>query len=202
MKIAFPFLGLLAVLGIAYALAFFGVIPVQKMASKSPGLDHMLIALHLAKAKKPAAASKTASGPGAISPEQEALNTEKKQLADQKAALTKEQADFEAQKQTATSALPAAQTTAASAPAQNSAGKQDGAAKLDAIYAAMSADDLLTIFAKLPDPDIVRALTNLDEKKAGKILAGLPPARAARLTQKMSHAEPKLQATPKLQASL
>ena len=164
MKIAFPILGLLAVLGIAYALAFFGVIPTQKMADKSPGLAHALIALHLAKPKKPLATNKTMSAPATISPEQEALNAEKKQIADQKAVLDKEQADFEAQKQAAPAASAA---SAASAPG--------GAGKLDAIYAAMSADDLLTIFAKLPDPDVIRALTNLDEKKAGKVLAGLPP---------------------------
>ena len=183
MKIAFPLLGLLAVLGIAYALAFFGVIPTQKMANKSPGLAHALIALHLAKPKKPLAANKTISAPATVSPEQEALNTEKKQIADQKAALDKQQADFEAQKQAA--APPAASSTAASA-----ADAPSSAGKLDAIYAAMSADDLLTIFVKLPDPDVVRALTNLDEKKAGKVLAGLPPARAARLSEEMSHPAP------------
>ncbi len=174
MKIVFPVLGLLAVLGLAYALAFFGVIPVQKMAGKSPGLAHALVALHLAKAE-PAAARKTAPAPAKVSLEQEALNAQKKQIADAKAALVKQQADFEAQKQ------------AASAPPAASSPVPDGAGKLDAIYAAMSADDLLTLFAKLPDPDVVRALTNLDEKKAGKVLAGLPPARAARLSQEMSH---------------
>lgn len=186
MKIAFPVLGLLAVLGITYALAFFGVIPVQKMADKSPGLAHALVALHLAKAKKPVSAAKKSTVAAAISPEQEALNAQKKQIADAKAALDKQQADFEAQKQAA-SASPATSPGTVAVP--------DSAAKLNDIYAAMSADDLLTIFAKLPDPDVVRALTNLDEKKAGKVLAGLPPTRAARLTQKMSHTEPKLQAS-------
>ena len=186
MKIAFPLLGLLAALGIAYALAFFGVIPVQKMASKSPGLAHALVALHLAKAKKPVVAAKnTHTVVAATSPEQEALNAQKKQIAEAKAALAKQQADFEAQKQAA-SPSPAASTASAT----SAATAPDTAAKLDAIYAAMSPDDLLTIFAKLPDPDVVRALTNLDEKKAGKVLAGLPPARAARLSQEMSHPAP------------
>ena len=72
MKIAFPILGLLAVLGVAYALAFFGIIPVQKMAAKSPGLAHALLALHLAKAKKPAVNKTAAAAPAVISPEQEA----------------------------------------------------------------------------------------------------------------------------------
>ncbi len=190
MKIAFPVLGLLAVLGIAYALAFFGVIPVQKIAAKSPGLAHALAALHLAKAKKPPTASKTIAAPAVTSPEQEALNAEKKQIAGQKAALDKQQADFEAQKQAAASALPAAGSAASAAAPPSGAASNSSAGKLDAIYAAMSADDLLTIFAKLPDPDVIRALTNLDEKKAGKVLAGLPPARAARLSEEMSHPQP------------
>ena len=183
MKIAIPVLGLLALLGIAYALAFFGIIPAQKMADKSPGLAHALIALHLAKAKKPVIAGKTGpAAPAVISPEQEALNTQKKQLADAKAALAKEQADFAAQKQAPSS--PAAQAAPAAAPAPDTAGKRSG------IYAAMSADDLVTIFSKLPDPDVVSALMDLDEKKAGKVLAALPPARAAHLTQEMSHPRP------------
>ncbi len=183
MKIAIPILGLLALLGVAYALAFFGIIPAQKMADKSPGLAHTLIALHLAKAKKPVKAGKT--GPTAsvvISPEQEALNTQKKQLADAKAEFAKEQADFEAQKQATPTASAANSPTAASPSAA-----PDTAGKLSAIYAAMSADDLVTIFSRLPDPDVVSALMTLDEKKAGKVLAALPPARAAHLTQEMSH---------------
>ncbi len=183
MKIAIPILGLLALLGIAYALAFFGIIPVQKMADHSPGLAPALIAMHLAKAKKPVKAGKTAPIASAvISPEQEALNTQKKQLADAKTALAKEQADFEAQKQAAPASSSAASPSAASAP--------DTAGKLDAIYAAMSADDLVTIFSRLPDPDVVSALMGLDEKKAGKVLAALPPTRAAHLTQEMSHPRP------------
>lgn len=181
MKIAIPILGLLALLGIAYALAFFGIIPAQKMADHSPGLAPALIAMHLAKAKKPAKFGKTSAvASPVISPEQEALNTQEKQLADAKAALAKEQADFEAQKQAA-SAKPAA---ASAAPAP------DRAAKLSAIYAAMSADDLVTIFSKLPNPDVISALMDLDEKKAGKVLAALPPTRAAHLTQEMSHPRP------------
>ena len=50
----------------------------------------------------------------------------------------------------------------------------------------MSADDIAPIFGKLPDPDVVRALLAMDEKKAGKILAALPTDRAARLTHRMA----------------
>ena len=179
MKIVLPLFGLIALLGIGYGLAFVGVIPAQKIADKSPGLAQALITLHLAKTKKPKLAAKTAPTPAALSPEQEALNTQKKQLADDKAALAKEQTDFEAQKQ-----------AAAAAPLASTSAVPNSAAKLDAIYAAMSPDDLLTIFAKLPDPDVIAALINMDEKKAGKVLAGLPPTRAARLTRQMSHPRP------------
>ncbi|MGI4790163.1 MAG: MotE family protein [Janthinobacterium lividum] len=184
MKIAIPFLGLIALLGVAYGLAFFGIIPAQKMADKSPGLAKTLISLHLAKAKKPMLASKTKNTPAVVSPEQEALNTQQKQLADGKAQLAKDQADFEAQKQAAATAPIAA----------NSAPVPDTAGKLSAIYTAMSPDDLLQIFGRLPDPDVISALMTMDEKKAGKVLAGLPPARAAHLTQEMAHTPPRLQA--------
>ena len=185
MKIVFPLFGLIALLGIGYGLAFVGVIPTQKMADKSPGLAQTLITLHLAKAKnlKPAQTAALNSAP--LSPEQKATNTEKKQLADDKATLAKAQADFAAQKQAAS----AAQKQAASAVPSASA-VPNSAAKLDAIYAAMSPDDMLAIFAKLPDPDVIAALMPMDEKKAGKVLAGLPPARAARLTRQMSHPHP------------
>jgi len=189
MKIAIPILGLLALLGVAYGLAFFGIIPAQKMADHSPGLARTLIALHLAKAKKPmlTASAKASVASAVISPEQEALNTRKKQLADAKAALAKEQADFEAQKQ----AAPAASSpTAAPAP--------DTVGKLNAIYAAMSPDDLVPLFSHLPDPDVITALMSLDEKKAGKVLAALPPTRAAHLTQKMSHPCPTSRAVASL----
>lgn len=179
MKIVLPLFGLIALLGIGYGLAFVGVIPAQKIADKSPGLAQALITLHLAKTKKPKLAAKTAPAPATLSPEQEALNTQKKQLADDKAALAKEQTDFEARKQ-----------AAAAAPLASTPIVPNSAVKLDAIYAAMSPDDLLTIFARLPDPDVITALINMDEKKAGKVLAGLPPTRAARLTRQMSHPRP------------
>ncbi len=182
MKIALPVFGLIAVLGLAYGLAFLGIIPAQKMADHSPGLGKTLIALHLAKPKKPAATKTAASAPATVSPEQDALNAEKKQIADSKAALAKAQADFEAEQQAA--------KTAPASPAAQIAAPPQTAAKLDAIYAAMSPDDLVTLFARLPDPAVLRALVNLDDKKAGKVLAGLPPARAARLTEALSRPRP------------
>ena len=198
MKIAIPVLGLLALLGIAYALAFFGIIPTQKMADHSPGLAHALIAMHLAKSKKPILpGGGKGTAPAPTSPEQEALDTQKKQLADAQAQLAKDRADFKAQKQAASFSAPSSSSALSSSASGLSADAQaaptaapDTAGKLSAIYTAMSADDLVTIFSKLPDPDVVSALMSLDEKKAGKVLAALPPARAARLTQEMSHPQP------------
>jgi len=162
-----------ALLGVVYGLAFFGIIPVQKMADKSPGLASTLTKLHLAKAKKPAPATPPGAAP---SPEQQALDAQKKQTAADRAQLDKDRADFEAQK-----AQPAAPPDGvASTP------PPDHAAKLGAIYATMSADDLARIFGKQPDPDVIQSLTQLDEKKAGQVLAALPADRAARLTRQMS----------------
>ena len=188
MKIAFPIFGVIVLLGLAYGLAFFGVIPAQKMADKSPELAKTLIAMHLAKSKKPQWAAAKNAVPAMISPEQEALNTQKKQLADGQAQLAKDQADFEAQKQQAAAPLASGSVSPAA----------DSPAKLNAIYAAMSADDLVTIFTKLPDPDVINALMSLDEKKAGKVLAALPPTRAAHLTQEMSHPRPTVLAAASL----
>lgn len=173
MKAAFGILGLLGLLGIVYGLAFFGIIPAQKMADKSPALASALVSLHLARPRKPAA---SASKEGkASSPEQQALDAQKKQLETDRVQLDKDKSDWEAEKQ-----------QAGPAPGASANPTSDSAAKLNAIYATMSPDDIARIFAKLPDPDVIAALTQLDEKKAGKILAALPADRAASLTRRMS----------------
>ncbi len=175
MKAVLGVFGVLALLGVAYGLAFLGVIPVQKMAGKSPALASALKALHLAKAKKPAHGAAPVAAPD---PERQALDAQKKKLAADQAQLEKDRVALEAQKRTP--AAPADGGGASPAPAP------DNAAKLGAIYATMSADDLARIFGKLPDPDVIASLTQLDEKKAGQVLATLPADRAARLTQRMS----------------
>ena len=171
MKAVFGLLGVVVVLGVLYGLAFFGILPVQKMADKSPALGGVLRTLHLAKAAKPRAAAKT-SAP-ARNPEQAALDAGKKQLDSDRAQFDQDRLAWEAQKRQASQA-PAADAGA-------------NAAKINAIYDTMSADDIARICEKLPDPDVVGVLTALDEKKSGKILAALPADRAARITQRMSH---------------
>ena len=175
MKAVIGVLGVVALLGVLYGLAFFGIIPIQKMVGKSPALASALTALHLAKAKKPAPSAAT---PGPTpNPEQQALDAQKKKFAADRAQLEKDRAALEAQKQP-----PAASSDGSAPPAP----APDNAAKLDAIYATMSADDLARIFGKLPDPDVIQSLTQIDEKKAGQVLAALPADRAARLTRQMS----------------
>ena len=173
MKAVIGLFSVVALLGVTYGLAFLGVIPVQKMAGKSPALASALSVLHLAKAKKPA--PHAAPGP-APDPERVALDAQKKALARERAQLEKDRASLEARKQPPAAAPDGASPTPAS----------DDAAKLGAIYATMSPDDLSRIFGKLPDPDVIRSLTQLDEKKAGQVLAALPADRAARLARRMS----------------
>lgn len=174
MKAVIGLFSVVALLGIVYGLAFLGVIPVQRMAGKSPAMASALSALHLAKAKKPAPHAAAVLTPD---PERVALDAQKKALAGGRAQLEKDRADLEARKQQPP-ILPEGGTSPTPAP--------DDAAKLGAIYATMSPDDLSRIFGKLPDPDVIRSLTQLDEKKAGQVLAALPADRAARLARRMS----------------
>ena len=83
MKALWGIFGLMAVLGIVYGLAFVGNIPVKKLAAKSPALAKTLIALHLAKPNPKAAVmdTKLASSAAVPSPEQQALDTQKRQIA-------------------------------------------------------------------------------------------------------------------------
>ncbi len=60
----------------------------------------------------------------------------------------------------------------------------------------MSPDDLARIFTKLSDPAVIQSLLPMDEKKAGKLLAALPPDRAARLARQMMSSAPHATASP------
>ena len=171
MKAVLGIFGLLAVLGVVYGLAFVGIIPTQKLADKSPALGKTLIALHLAKPKATKAAAKS---PAASTPQ--ALDAEKQQIAAERAQLDKDRAALAAQPP-----APAAPPV----PPPDSPPAPDTGAKLIALYATMSPDDLAPIFGKLPDPLVIKTLMQMDEKKAGKVLAALPPDRAARLSEIM-----------------
>lgn len=185
MKAFMAIAGLLIVLGLVYALAFFGILPTQKMAEKNASLMPIFTKLHLAKAKKHVL---TASASAPVSPEQQAFDSQKKKLAADQAQLAKDQAAFESEKQTAAAPGPNTPNGDTTAPIAS-----DNVAKLNAIYATMSADDISHILAKLPDPDVIQTLTQLDEKKAGQVLTSLPVDRAARISRQMAHTEPHLQ---------
>lgn len=172
MKAVIGLLAVVALLGVVYGLAVFGILPVQKMAVKSPALASALTALHLAKPKKTVPSTPVGAAPN---PEQQALDAQKKRLAADRAQLDKDRAALEAQKQ-----QPSAPQDGSAPPAP------DNAARLGAIYATMSADDLARIFGKQTDPDVIQSLTQLDEKKAGQVFATLPADRAARLARQMS----------------
>lgn len=176
MRAVFSLLGLVVVLGIVYGLAFLGIIPAQKMADHSPALASIFKTLHLAKTAKRHPAALAPIALPAPNPEQTALTVGKKQLAADRAQFDQDRLAWEAQKRQA-AAVPAAGNVGADS------------AKINDIYATMSADDIARISAKLPDPDVVAVLTSLDEKKSGKVLAALPVDRAARLTHRMSHAD-------------
>jgi flagellar motility protein MotE (MotC chaperone) len=196
MKAVFAIIGLIVVLGIVYGLAFMGIIPVKKMAAKNPALAKILAPLHLAPAKPKATAvvAKADTTAGATDPQQKTLDAQKKQLTDDRAQLDKDKAAFEAQKQSS-SPTPTGDTASADGSAPNGTSVADSGAKLSAIYATMSSDDIAKIFAKLPDPVVIQNLMPLDEGKAGKVLAAMPADRAARLSQQMMAHGPTRQAS-------
>ncbi len=55
-------------------------------------------------------------------------------------------------------------------------------ARLVALYEGMSADDAKPIVEKLPDTLVADLLRRMDERQAGKLLAGMKADRAAKLT--------------------
>ena len=101
--------------------------------------------------------------------------------------MDKDRAAFEAEKKAPPVANPRGGDTGTAGTAPDAAAKLDTAAKLVAIYDTMSPDDIARIFGKLPDPQVIPILMQLDEKKDGRILAALPPDRAARINLVMAH---------------
>ena len=176
--VLFTVVPLALVLGVGYGLAKANIVPAQKMAEKSPALARVLKPLGLYKIPpaKPASATPT------VSPEQQALNA-------QRESLQKERADWEAQKQAQAKSEEQAKTDKA---------KQETAAapsldpreiaRLASIYEQMAADNIVKIFAKMPDPQILALLRRMDEKKVGEVLAAIPPERAAFFTLQLSRA--------------
>ena len=178
-------------LGVGYGLARMQVIPTQKMGLKNPVLGRVLHMAGLYKAPLslkpglpglPGQPGQPTGGQASVgagpSPEQQALKA-------QRNALDKERADWEAQKQ--------AQAKLAEKPKTDVAASMSDPreiARLSSIYEQMPAENVVKIFAKLPDPQTVALLRRMDEKKVGEVLAAIAPERAAFFTQQLSHAAP------------
>ena len=166
-------------LGVTYALAKFGVIPVQKIAAKSPVVGKMLAKIGLNSPKLPAPVQASAAS-AAIDP----LEGEKKAIQAQRQALEDERTAWENDKK----AQQKQQETAKRTP-QISALDPRSLARMASVYEGMPADTVTKIFAKLSDDQVIALLRKMEEKKVGQILAIQTPERAARFTLALSHAE-------------
>jgi flagellar motility protein MotE (MotC chaperone) len=179
MKVAYIIVGLVLVLTIAYALAFVGIIPAQKIANKNAAARGVLKALHLAKdPPKPKAVVAQATPSQDENPIAK-IASERAQLDTDRAALDADKAAFETEKAKAAPASDRAGTA--------QAGDRD---KLISIYRTMDPDDVAKIMAHIPDKSALADLQLMDEKKAGKVLAALPADRAAKLSELMAAPAP------------
>ena len=165
--------------GVGFGLAKAQIIPTQKMGEKNPALARALTPLGLYKVP----AAKPATAAPVISPEQQALNAQRDSLQKERAAWeTQKQAQAKAEEQ-----AKAEKTKQAEAAAQPALDPRE-VARLASIYEQMSADNIVKIFAKMTDPQILALLRRMDEKKVGELLAAIPPERAAFFTLQLSRA--------------
>ncbi len=179
MKVFIGFFVFLLILGAVYGLAFFQIIPAQKLADKNPSLLPMLKAVLLAKAKpkhKPVVAATPAETPQSIAAKK--LAADQAKLASDRADLDRERAAFEQSK---------SQATLASTPGDTTPAPRE---KLVSIYTTMAPEDVAKIMEHVPDKSVLADLTLLDEKRAGKILAAMPADRAAKLSELMASQKP------------
>jgi flagellar motility protein MotE (MotC chaperone) len=180
MKFVTGFFVLLLLLGAVYGLAFFQIIPAQKLADKNPQLLSILKTVRLAKDKpkpKPVAVAAPVEPPQNVAAKK--LAAERAKLASDRAQLEQERAAFEQSRSKAT-------VTAASTD-NDAASPRD---KLISIYATMSPEDVAKILEHVPDRSVLQDLVLLDEKRAGKILAAMPADRAAKLSELMAAQKP------------
>lgn len=166
---------LLVALGAAYGLAKLGIIPVQKIAGNKKPLLKLFRTIGLkVEPEKP----KVAAAHPVVDP----LASERKAILDQRFALEKERADWQAQeeaKQKAALNAKRAELSALPDPKELT--------RLAAVYEQMPTDTMTKIFAKLPDDQVIALLRRMEEKKVADVLASVTPERAARLTLNLSH---------------
>ena len=176
---------LFLLLGGAYGLAKVGVIPTKKLAAKN---RFAKLAFHLIGLDSPKLPAVQVTPARAVVPDP--LDSRRKALAEQRAALEKERSDWEASRQTQT--RPVTEKTATPAAATD----PKALTRLAAVYEQMPAETVTKIFAKLPDPEVIALLRKMDEKKVAQVLAIVPPDRAATLTLALSKPTPPVPVQP------
>ncbi|MCC6445224.1 MAG: hypothetical protein IT210_17405 [Armatimonadetes bacterium] len=171
------FLGIL--LGAAYALMFFRIVKVDRLAAKSPV---MAKALTILKLYRPA--PKTAALPGKPSEAADPLQGEKGKLDKDRKALEDREADLVRREQEV--AQQRIRMSKAEPAGAEEATKPDPLARLVRIYDKMAPEDASKIFARMNDTEVAALLVKMKEKQVGGILPQLPSDRAARLTRMLS----------------
>ena len=166
-------------LGVCYALAKFGVIPVQKIAAKNPALGKVLakIGLNSPNLPAPVKVGAAVAAPDPLASEKKVLAAQRQALEDERTAWENDKKAQEKQKSTAQ------RTTQTTLPDPRSI------ARMASVYEQMPADAVTKIFAKLSDDQVIALLRKMDEKKVGQVLAVQTPERAARFTLVLSRAE-------------
>lgn len=173
------FVFLMLILGMGYGLARVEVIPVKKLAAHKPALQFALRLVGLYPPVK--AGMKQTLGLQAPDP----LAGEKQAIRAEREAFDKERASYEAQKQSQARTEQQAQAAAV-----NALPDPKEMARLATIYEQMPAETVNKIFLKLPENEALSLLRRMDEKQVALLLGGMPPERAARLTQFLSRPAP------------
>jgi len=174
-RILISFCAIILILGAAYALIFFRVIQVDKAASRSPALAHILTALHLY--HQPPKAAEVAAKPWKPSTqEQSKLEPQRKDLEQREAEVARREQDLAARR----IALRKMENLP---PGAALAAKPDPTARLVSIYEKMSPEDAAQILAHMNDSEVISLLIRMKERQVSGILTQMPPDRAARLSR-------------------
>ncbi len=86
---------------------------------------------------------------------------------------------------TAGSAPTATRAAGAASPPGNSSPVEDSVGRLPKLFTAMSARDAAKVLEQMSDHDVVLIIRGMTDRRAGEILAALPPARSAVIARAM-----------------
>jgi len=149
---------LLMLLGVPYALAKFGVIPVGKLTEKNPALAKVARTLGLLPRQQTVKADSKAPHPSLPAPPA--------------------QPSFRPAPAPSQS-LPAPPATSSSSPDDTS--RQIG--WLAKVYENMEPEEAVPILERMSDREVIPLLRRMKQRQVAQILALLPPDRAARLSK-------------------